>query len=49
MDSLPLTHKVAYRHQTVIQGQGRFTKHGLPVASTACSVKGILALALGMV
>ena len=30
MDGLPLTSKDAYGHQTVIQGQGHFTKHGLP-------------------
>ena len=30
MDGLPLTHKVAHRRQTVIQGQGHFPKHGLP-------------------
>ena len=30
MDGSPLTQKVVYGHQTVIQGQGRFTKQGLP-------------------
>ena len=30
MDGLPLTRKVAYRRQTVIKRQGRFTKCGLP-------------------
>ena len=28
----PLTHKLADGCQAVIQGQGRFTKHGLPPA-----------------
>ena len=32
MDGLPLTRKVTYRYQTAIQGQGRFTKCGLPQA-----------------
>ena len=30
MESLPLTHKFANRRQAVIQGQGHFTKLGLP-------------------
>ena len=30
MDGSPLTRKVVYGRQTVIQGQGRFTKRGLP-------------------
>ena len=30
MDGLPVTHKVIFGRQTVIQGQGHFTKCGLP-------------------
>ena len=29
MDGLTLTHKLENGRQAVIQGQGRFTKHGL--------------------
>ena len=32
MDGSPLTRKVIYGHQKVIQGQGCFTKHGPPRA-----------------
>ena len=32
MDGSPLIRNVAYGHQTAIQGQGRFTKGGIPRA-----------------
>ena len=41
MDSSPLIHKGAYGHQAVIQGQGGFTKHGLPPGDTSCNVNGV--------
>ena len=49
MDGLPLTGKVIYGRQTVIQGQGCFSKCGLPQVIPSVVLMGFVMMVKHMV